>query len=116
VTLTPGEARRFYDWFGRRLDRQAFYEDPALEALIAHAEFDRAAAVFEFGCGTGRLAEQLLRGHLPRQSLYLGVDVSSTMVGLARKRLRPWRPRAEVRSSEGSMRLEARCDAREHVD
>lgn len=107
VTLTPAEARRFYDWLGRRLDLQAFFEDPALEALVAHAEFERATAIFEFGCGTGRLAERLLRRHLPRQSLYLGVDVSSTMVGLARKLLRPWHPRAEVRPSEGSMHLEA---------
>jgi SAM-dependent methyltransferase len=107
VTLTSAEARRFYDWFGRRQDLQAFYEDPAFEALIAHAEFERAAAVFEFGCGTGRLAERLLSKHLPRQSLYLGVDVSSTMVGLARKRLRPWKPRAEIRPSEGSLHLEA---------
>jgi len=107
VTLTPGEARGFYDRLGRRQDLQAFYEDPAIEALVAHAEFERAIAVFEFGCGTGRLAERLLSGHLPRQSLYLGVDVSSTMVRLARQRLSPWRPRAEVRSSEGSMHLEA---------
>ena len=114
VTLTPGEARRFYDSLGRRQDLQAFYEDPALEALVAHAEFERAAAVFEFGCGTGRLAERLLSRHLPRQSLYLGVDVSSTMVGLARKRLRPRRPRAEVRSSEGSMHLEAPSGSFDH--
>jgi SAM-dependent methyltransferase len=107
VTLTPGEAQRFYDWLGRRQDLQAFYEDPALEVLVTHAEFERAAAVFEFGCGTGRLAERLLSRHLRSQSLYLGVDVSSTMVDLARERLRPWSPRAEIQLSDGSLCLEA---------
>ena len=37
----------------------------------------------EFGCGTGRLAERLLRDHLPDAATYVAVDSSSTMVSLA---------------------------------
>jgi SAM-dependent methyltransferase len=103
ATLTPEAAKRFYDWFGRRQDLQAFYEDPALETLLAHADCEHATAVFEFGCGTGRLAERLLARYLPQQSRYLGVDVSSTMVGLTRERLKPWGQRAQVRPADGRL-------------
>lgn len=106
TTLTPGEARRFYDRLGPRQDSQYFYEDPAIEAVIAHADFEHAVGVFEFGCGTGRLAERLLSRHLPDQSRYLGIDLSLTMTNLARVRVRPWMSRAEIRASEGSMHLE----------
>lgn len=111
ATLTPEEARRFYDRLGRRQDSQRFYEDPAIEALIAHGDFEHAGAVFEFGCGTGRLAERLLSRHLPSPSRYLGVDVSSTMTSLAGERVKPWKGRAEVRPSQGSMHLEAPAGA-----
>jgi ubiquinone/menaquinone biosynthesis C-methylase UbiE len=104
-TFTADEAKRFYDRFGRKQDLQAFYEDPAVGGLIAHGDFAHATAVFEFGCGTGRLAERLLRSHLPEGSTYLGVDISSTMVGLARDRLRPWSKRAQVQLSSGSTLL-----------
>jgi SAM-dependent methyltransferase len=106
-TLTADEAKRFYDRFGGKQDLQAFYEDPALDDLIAHSDFEHATAVFEFACGTGRLAERLMSAHLPSGSSYLGVDVSVVMVGLARARLLPWGARAEVTLSTGSMHLDA---------
>ncbi len=104
--LTAEEARRFYDRFGRKQDLQGFYEDPAVDDLVVHSDFERATAVFEFGCGTGRLAERLLSVRLTSDCSYLGVDVSPVMVALARERLERWRPRAEVRVSAGSMRLD----------
>src|SRR5260221_3129440 len=51
--LTHGQARAFYDWMGAKQDWQAFYEKRATRDLIAHASFETAQAVFEFGCGTG---------------------------------------------------------------
>jgi ubiquinone/menaquinone biosynthesis C-methylase UbiE len=105
VGLTPREAMEFYDRWGAKQDLQAFYENPAVEDLIAHAAFGEAQAVFEFGCGTGRLAEELLAHRLPAGSRYLGMDVSSTMVELARRRLLPWGGRAQVQLSDGSTRL-----------
>ncbi|HJW70944.1 MAG TPA: class I SAM-dependent methyltransferase, partial [Candidatus Binatia bacterium] len=63
--------------------------------------------VFEFSVGTGRLAKRLLRDHLPTAARYHGVDISSTMVALARERLSPWASRATVEQSDGSPRIGA---------
>jgi ubiquinone/menaquinone biosynthesis C-methylase UbiE len=52
--------------------------------------------VFEFGCGTGRLALRLLSEHLSEAARYRGVDLSPVMVELARQRLGPYASRAEV--------------------
>ena len=103
--LTHQQAKEFYDRFGPRQDGQGFYEDAACVDLIAHAGFGEAHAVFEFGCGTGRFAEELLSDHLPADSRYLGADISSTMVELSRQRLQSWSSRLEVRQSNGSTRL-----------
>ncbi len=100
-TLTPAQARAFYDRFGALQDSQAFYEDRALDELVAYSAFDEAHSVFEFGCGTGRFAARLLASCLPDSAEYHGVDISSTMVELARKRLAPFGSRARVRLTEG---------------
>ncbi|NQV20042.1 MAG: class I SAM-dependent methyltransferase [Rhodospirillales bacterium] len=105
--LTHQEAKAFYDRFGARQDAQGWYEDRATSDLIAHGELDRARSVFEFGCGTGRFAERLLRVHLPADCTYWGVDISETMAELARERLDPWAGPARVGLSAGSMRLDA---------
>ena len=103
--LTREEARAFYDRFGARQDRQGWYEDSALRDLLAHGDFEGAESVVEFGCGTGRLAAELLRDHLPESARYRGYDLSSTMVELARQRLAVFGDRAEVVRSGGEMRL-----------
>lgn len=64
--------------------------------MIAAGRFDRARTVFELGFGTGRLAEMLLRDQLPKDSRYLGVEVSSTMHRLASDRLAKWSDRIEL--------------------
>ncbi len=100
--LSPEEAKRFYDRLGSAQDWQAFYEDPAINELIAHAAFDSAQSVLEFGCGTGTLAARLLQHKLPAGARYVGLDISSTMVSLARERLKPWSERALVDQSDGT--------------
>jgi ubiquinone/menaquinone biosynthesis C-methylase UbiE len=105
--LERGAVRTFYDRFGARQDAQAFYEEPALDDLVAHGAFDEARHVYELGCGTGRFAATLLARALPAEATYLGVDLSSTMVGLASARLAAFRPRAEVRLVEGEPRVDA---------
>ncbi len=105
--LSPEQARRLYDRVGRWQGTQAFYEHRATRELIELGRFEEAYAVFEFGCGTGRFAARILAHHLPQQAGYLGVDASPVMVRLAAERLRPWGDRAEVRQSDGSMRLPA---------
>ena len=103
--LSHDEARAFYDRFGARQDKQAFYEDAALDRLIAQGRFEEAQAVFEFGCGTGRLAERLLERHLPEGAEYTGLDVSPTMVALATERLARWH--ARIVQGDGEMTVPA---------
>jgi ubiquinone/menaquinone biosynthesis C-methylase UbiE len=104
-TLTTAEAKAFYDRFGRRQDGQTFYEAPALDALVSHAELHDAGSLFEFGCGTGRFAFDLLSERLPSNARYVGVDISTTMVRLASERLAAFGPRATVATVAGGFPL-----------
>ena len=104
-TLPFSEARAYYDRFGAKQDSQAFYEDPPLEEMIAHSGFEEARAIFEFGCGTGRLAARLLERHASPTATYLGCDLSPVMVSLARQRLEMFADRATVVLSEGGVRF-----------
>lgn len=99
--LSHEEARRVYDRIGKFQDSQAFYEDPATRLLLREGDFRSAAAVFEFGCGTGRFALRLLTDFLSDDATYRAVDVSPTMVRLAQERLAPHSNRAWVLLSEG---------------
>lgn len=103
--MRKDQVRAFYDRFGKKQDSQAFYEDPAVEEMIRHADFATTGRVVEFGCGTGRLAERLLSACLPADARYWGCDVSTTMVELAQDRLRPYGPRAEVIRTEDAPTL-----------
>jgi ubiquinone/menaquinone biosynthesis C-methylase UbiE len=96
VPLNAERARRAYDRIGRLQDTQAFYEHAVTRRLAALGQFDEARWVFELGCGTGRFAAQLLRDRLPATARYRGVEISPKMASLARERLAPWAPRAEV--------------------
>lgn len=109
--LSHAQAARFYDLVGAGQDTQAFYEAAALRDLIAHLELATCHSVVEFGFGTGRLAVELLSAQLPPEATYFGLDVSATMVQLAKSRLQPFSPRAEVRQSDGATRIDAADDA-----
>lgn len=100
--FSPHDAKKFYDWFGPKQDLQAFYENPPINDLIAHADFELARAVFEFGFGTGWLAERLLSCHMPSDASYAGIDISTTMFRLAEKRLIPWRERIAITVADGT--------------
>jgi ubiquinone/menaquinone biosynthesis C-methylase UbiE len=95
-TLTLEEAKAYYDNFGAKQDSQTFYESPAIKKLITNGYFDRAASVFEFGCGTGRFARELIDEYLPPDAKYRGTDVSSTMIRLATERLKSFGSRAKI--------------------
>ena len=102
-TLTRKETKAFYDRFGSRQDKQAFYEDPAIRVLMEHAHFDQAEAVVEFGCGTGRFAKYLLSDHLSKNATYWGCDLSKTMVALTENRIRSYGERAKVVEMDGGL-------------
>ncbi len=78
-----------------------------MRELIAHADLGGARDVFELGCGTGRFAAEILAHHLPPDASYLGVDLSSTMLRLAGRRLAPFGARARVEPSAGPPRIPA---------
>jgi ubiquinone/menaquinone biosynthesis C-methylase UbiE len=103
MILSHSQAQAFYDRFGNKQDAQAFYEVAALDDLIRHGGFEQAKNVFELGCGTGRLALQLLTTCLPPSASYLGIDLSQTMVDIATQRLSPFMDRAKVQKSNGSL-------------
>ena len=95
-TLTLEEAKAYYDSFGAKQDSQSFYEGPAIKVLTDNGHFDQATSVFEFGCGTGRFAQELINECLPPDAIYCGTDISSTMIQLATERLKSFGPRAMV--------------------
>jgi ubiquinone/menaquinone biosynthesis C-methylase UbiE len=105
-TLSHSDARIFYDRLGAKQDWQRFFEDAAIGDLVRTLELQNVHSVLEFGCGTGRLAESLLNQHLSPTAEYVAIDVSSTMVTLARKRLTQFGPRARVLQSPGEMKLD----------
>jgi SAM-dependent methyltransferase len=104
--LSHDQAARFYDALGAGLDTQAFYETAALHDLVAHLGLETCRSVVEFGLGTGRLAAELLSAHLLSNATYLGLDVSATLVRLAKSRLRPFVGCAEVRQSDGAPHID----------
>jgi ubiquinone/menaquinone biosynthesis C-methylase UbiE len=104
------EARAFYDRLGARQDWQRFYEDPAVTDLLGHGNFESAESVFEFGCGTGRLAEILLESYLSRYAHYTGMDISSTMVALASNRIAKYGNRARVVQTSGEIFFDVTSD------
>lgn len=111
--LSRQQARRYYDWLGHKLDSQAFYEQAGLDELCAHGRFSEAQSVFEFGCGTGRLAEDLFRHYLGPRAQYRAVDISPRMAGITRERLYPWHDRVTIAVSDGSTWLpfpDGSCD------
>jgi ubiquinone/menaquinone biosynthesis C-methylase UbiE len=84
-----------------------------LVRLSELGEFTSAEAVVEFGCGTGRLAQDLMANHLPKRATYIGFDVSETMVELTRRRLVTFGARASVILTDGRPRVPlppASCD------
>ncbi len=101
--FTPKQIREFYNQFGAKQDSQLFYERPAIDELIAHSNFPEAHSVFEFGCGTGRFANELLSGPLPTDAIYFGYDISQTMVGLTENRIISFADRARVYLTDGTV-------------
>lgn len=103
--LTKEEVEKFYDRFGAKQDKQNYYEDIALADLLKHAHFDGAQTVVEFGCGTGRFANQLLGMYLPNDAAYWGCDVSAIMIELSEQRLSRFGNRAALWKSTGETSL-----------
>ena len=113
--LSREQARRVYDRIGALQDTQAFYEDRATRIVIEHGDFGAAHRVLEFGCGTGRFAARLLSDHLPADATYRALDLSPTMVQLARTKLQPFAPRAEVVLTDGAAPTDEPTASRDRI-
>ena len=101
-TLSNDDLRAFYDKLGAGQDDAAYFEAPALRKVLEHGRFKQARAVFELGCGTGRLARQIVE-RLPETATYTGIDLSETMVGLTRDKLESFCERAHVHQTDGTL-------------
>jgi ubiquinone/menaquinone biosynthesis C-methylase UbiE len=81
-TLTEAEAKRFYDRYGRNLDRGEPFEGKAKARARALADAQPGERALEVGIGTGQfLAEATARG-----ARVVGVDLSETMIAISRER------------------------------
>lgn len=103
--LSNKQVENFYNAFGTKQDGSGYYEDATLTDLIRNANFEKATSVVEFGCGTGKFAENLLSNVLRNESTYWGCDVSSTMIELTKKRLVKFNERAVLYKSSGEFVL-----------
>jgi ubiquinone/menaquinone biosynthesis C-methylase UbiE len=95
------QAKRFYDHLGSRVDWLKFYEASVVDRALRAAGLTRASSVLEFGCGSGRVAEKLLESELPAGACYSGLDISTTMVELTRRRLHRFGDRATALQYDG---------------
>ncbi len=111
--LTYEQAKKFYDSFGHKQDKQ-FYEEKAISTLIEQGNFSKAQHVVEFCCGTGKLAARLLKEVLPPQCHYTGIDISETMVHLCQQNTAPFAPRAKCYQSNGQPRLDISMQSADH--
>ena len=100
--LTQTETEKFYDALGAKQDGAGYYEDVTLAQLSRFADFESATSIVEFGCGTGRFAEEILRLN---NASYWGCDVSATMIQLSKKRLATFSERVTLVKSSGDLSL-----------
>lgn len=108
--LSQEDVEKFYDAFGARQDGAGYYEDVTLAELTRFAKFEAATSIVEFGCGTGRFAEEMLRLN---NASYWGCDVSATMIELSHSRLAKFGERVTLLKSSGEVILplqDGSCD------
>jgi SAM-dependent methyltransferase len=67
------------------------YDNPAGSLVYPDFGPDRYESVFDFGCGCGRVARQLIL-QVPRPRRYVGVDVHPQLIAWCRENLQPAAP------------------------
>lgn len=72
------------------LDPESF-DNPGGRPIFDFLPPDVYESVFDFGCGCGRLARQLIQQR-PRPALYVGIDLHRGMVRWCQDNLTPWAP------------------------
>lgn len=69
----------------------AVFDNPSGEPIVPHISLAAYDSVFDFGCGCGRLARQLIQ-QSPRPREYLGVDLHRPLIVWAQENLAPHAP------------------------
>src|SRR5687768_18468903 len=72
----------------------ALFDNPSGEPVYPHLPLEVYDSVFDFGCGCGRVARQLIQQR-PRPERYLGIDVHRGMIQWCRENLMPAAPAFE---------------------
>ena len=95
IPMPPPDLR---DWIGPT-DIPEF-DNPSGTPIYAELGLPLKAyeTVFDFGCGCGRIARQLLQ-QTPRPQRYVGIDVHPRLSGWCRENLSPVDPQLRVSSS-----------------
>jgi ubiquinone/menaquinone biosynthesis C-methylase UbiE len=100
------EQRQFFEDLAGRYDRRwlraRWPRNQQVKAAVIRAALGNALAVgpaVEVGCGTAQIAEQLLTAE--PQLEYVGLDLSASMLQVARRRLERFGGRAELREVDG---------------
>lgn len=73
-----------------------FFDNTSRALVFPDVKPDAYASVFDFGCGCGRLARQLIQQQ-PQPARYLGVDRHTGMVAWCRENLAPHAPHFDFR-------------------
>ena len=84
LPLPPFEMRQLIG-----LTDEAGYENPTGASVVSNLAPDCYDSVFDFGCGCGRIARQLLQ-QKPRPKRYLGIDLHSGMINWCKQNLSPF--------------------------
>lgn len=105
------EQRRFFEDLANRYDRRwlraRWPRNQQLKAAVIGAALGDTlpvGPVVEIGCGTAQIAEELLDSN--PQLEYVGLDLSASMLEVARHRLQRFRGRVELREVAGPLSLE----------
>jgi SAM-dependent methyltransferase len=89
LPIPPPEMRRLV---GR--EDAASFDNPSGDPVYAYLPEESYEAVFEFGCGCGRIARQLIQQNR-RPMRYLGIDLHRGMIEWCRRNLAPHASRFE---------------------
>jgi SAM-dependent methyltransferase len=89
LPLPPPEMRRLVG-----SDDPHLFDNPSRELVYPYLSTDVYDAVFDFGCGCGRIARQLIQ-QIPQPRRYFGIDLHRGMIEWCRKNLTPRAPSFE---------------------
>jgi SAM-dependent methyltransferase len=75
---------------------EAWFDNPSGEFVFPYLDASAGESVFDFGCGCGRVARQLLQQRV-RPKRYVGIDLHQGMIEWCNENLAPLAPEFEFR-------------------